>query len=275
VSRHGKLRWWHAAVASGAILALSGCALLLPVGRLVGSEQVGAPTRSSAPVATAVYHSGTADVQLSGGTNEQLRLRLVAGSSQTPGAGVELYFRDDNGWGLTLIGFDPAQSTLTAVGQLGIDRAIRGHWEAQDDGRDCVVTLDAVDPAGTRGSATCKGLRWADALGGPTFSGGYGSYIRSEKPFDATITFQALPMAPAPSPAPSDAFAIIVVNEQCLTLDDAADMFVEAGLTIGTVSPTDHSGAWLVKEQYPPAGAEVPEGTEVELWVGPPDQPCP
>ena len=96
---------------------------------------------------------------------------------------------------------------------------------------------DSADAAGTRGTASCKDLRWADALGGPTFSGGYGSYIRGEKPFDAAITFQAVPTAPAPSPAPSDAFAIIVVNEQCLTLDDAADMFVEAGLNIGTISP--------------------------------------
>ena len=275
MSRHWEFRSWQAAVVLGAILSLSGCALLLPVGGLVGSVPVVRPAGSPVAGQAAVYHSGTAEVQLSGGTNEHLRLRLIAGSSQTPGAGIELYFRDDNGWGLTLIGFDPAQSPQTSVGQLGIDRAIRGHWEAQDDGRDCVVDLHTADASGARGSASCKGLRWADALGGPTFSSGYGSYIRGEQPFDATITFQALPNAPAPSPAPSDAFAIIVVNEQCLTLDDAADMFVEAGLTIGTISPSEHTGAWRVKEQYPPAGAEVPEGTEVELWVGAPDQPCP
>ena len=260
---------------AAATLAVSGCALLLPMGGLDGSSQAGRPNGSPLPGEAVVYHSGTADVQLSGGTNERLHLRLVAGSSQSPGTGVELYFRDDNGWGLTLVGYDPAQSSLTSAGQLGIDRAIRGHWEAQDDGRDCVVSLDTADSTGARGSATCKDLRWADALGGPTFSGGYGSYIRDEKPFDATITFQALPVAPTPSPAPSDAFAVIVVNEQCLTLDDAADMFVEAGLSMGTVSPSEHTGAWLVKEQYPAAGAEVPEGTPVQLWVGPPDQPCP
>ena len=78
MSRHWELRWWPAATAFGRIVVLSGCALLLPVGGLVGSVPVTGPAGSPVPGQAAVYHSGTAEVQLSGGTNEQLRLHLIA-----------------------------------------------------------------------------------------------------------------------------------------------------------------------------------------------------
>ena len=82
---------------------------------------------------------------------------------------------------------------MTSNAFVQLDRIVgHEHWTTWDTSR-CVVTISASDATALMGKATCKGLRWANALG--TGSGGYEPFIKDEPAFDAEITFQATPSA--------------------------------------------------------------------------------
>ncbi len=78
--------------------------------------------------------------------------------------------------------FDPAFVSLDRI--VGTQ-----HWTVADP-TSCVVTIFAADATGLMGAATCKGLRWSDALGSydVTFQP---PYIKDQPAFDAEITFEA------------------------------------------------------------------------------------
>ena len=63
------------------------------------------------------------------------------------------------------------------------------HWTTYDPSR-CIVDIEVADESAIRGSATCKGVEWYDALG--NFGLGEPSEV-DEPPFDAEITFEATP----------------------------------------------------------------------------------
>ena len=88
----------------------------------------------------------------------------------------------------------PADSDISSDGDgfVTIDRVVGGQHRTVADPSACKVTLEKNGTTGVSGTATCKDLRWVDALragGSPTDPG----FIKGEAPFDAEITFEAAP----------------------------------------------------------------------------------
>ena len=78
------------------------------------------------------------------------------------------------------------------------------------------------------------------------------------------------------SPFPSDEMAM-VGDFLCLDLATARTHIEAAGLLIGVTIPSDHEPAddWIVHGQLPKAGESVPVGTNVDLVLMDPLEPCP
>lgn len=170
----------------GAVVVASGCQYLF-----------GFPGDPSFPLPSTrgAYDQGVATVTI--GTEPAIRLDdLSRPGTFDPSFGAEVTFRNDDGWYVQVFGASVGSSGLLGTGAyLQLDRIVdRQHWTTSDPTR-CVVTVTAADETSLRGTATCKGLRWADALGG--FGGGLGAagpaYIPDQPAFDAEITFEASP----------------------------------------------------------------------------------
>jgi beta-lactam-binding protein with PASTA domain len=69
---------------------------------------------------------------------------------------------------------------------------------------------------------------------------------------------------PAPTPAPT---SVTVGSYVCLALDTARSRIHSRGLIVGDIGPEGYDDTWTVVEQQPPAGAQVPSGTEVDLTL--------
>ena len=160
-------------------LLLAGCNILFPGSPFNGSE--GEPS----PIAKLTM--GSATLRLGDGTTITLN-RVVPGSNvMTSFSSVR--WSNDQGWSLMAAELDTGLG-LGSNGYLVIDRIFENqHWTTYDPSR-CVVTISAADKTGVRGSATCKGLEWSDALGA-----GFGPEPSEvgQPAFDAEITFSAEP----------------------------------------------------------------------------------
>ena len=111
--------------------------------------------------------------------------------------GGEATWSNANGWYVRILGAGVDGGMFGSGATLMLDRIVdNGHWTVFDPSR-CIVTIEAADAKGLRGSATCKGLRWSDALG--TGTGLIDPvYIDGVDPFDAEITFEARPAKTTP-----------------------------------------------------------------------------
>ena len=147
---------------------------------------------SSSPIAA--YSTGTATIAIKDG--ETIKLEQIAA-----GAGVDSLFGSDvrwtgtNGWNLRVGGAGAeggGGGFGAADGYITLDRIHDGqHWTTMFDGDRCITDIDVVDATGIRGSATCKGVSWYDALD-MEFSAGPPKPLDEPK-FDAEITFEARP----------------------------------------------------------------------------------
>jgi hypothetical protein len=169
-----------------AVVVLSGCQYLF-----------GFPSEPPFPMPSAagVYDTGHATVVI--GTDPAITFDDVSRpGTYDPSFGGEVTFRTGDGWYLQVFGASIGTGGLFGTGAyVQIDRIVdTQHWTTADPTR-CVVTVTAADESALRGTATCKGLRWSDALGG--FGGGFGAggpaYIPDQPVFDAEITFEATP----------------------------------------------------------------------------------
>ena len=172
------------ALAIGLVPALAGCDLLgVPA---FDEEGFGEPL--------ATYATGSASLVIDG---ETIVLdQLSRGPHLYDGFGADVYWFNDDGWGLRLTSYDAG---LMGVGDITIDRVRTTYWSASGYD-DCILELDLVDETGVRGSATCDGLRWVDQLRGGGWSGGP-PYVDGEPAFDATVEFSAAPALPSASGA--------------------------------------------------------------------------
>jgi hypothetical protein len=138
------------------------------------------------PSIIARYTTGAATLTLGDGT--VLALDRVADSSTLDTlSGARVRWTGTDGWHLTLSG--AGDSEFGSYAWFQFDRIAEGeHWTIFDESR-CIIEVDRADETGVKGTATCKGLQWTDALDM--------SFVESPKPldepkFDADITFEAV-----------------------------------------------------------------------------------
>jgi hypothetical protein len=177
---------------AGALLGLvaawtvGGCSLLYGL-------NPNTPPDFGMPRPAATYKTGHATLTV--GKEPAVELGDVTdGGTMDPSFGANATFRNADGWYLRIIGATKGANAYSMPGFMTIDRIVdKQHWTTFDSNR-CVITITKADETGLAGTATCKGLRWADAL-----SNGYESleppYIKDQPAFDAEITFEALPSA--------------------------------------------------------------------------------
>ena len=146
---------------------------------------------SSSPIAA--YTTGSATIAIKDG--ETIKLDQVAA-----GAGVDSLFGSNirwtgpSGWHLRLTGAGGDKEFGMGPAFLQFDRIVDGkHWQSQYDGSRCIVDVEVADAKALRGTATCKGVEWYDALDlGFAFPQGEPKPVDEPK-FDAEVTFEAVP----------------------------------------------------------------------------------
>lgn len=91
--------------------------------------------------------------------------QVSPGPHLTEGLGTEVYWFNEDGWGLRLTGggSDPLFPMPPVV---TIDRVSTTYWSATDFESRCRVKVARMDDAALRGTASCEGLRWTEMLRG-------------------------------------------------------------------------------------------------------------
>ncbi len=207
-----------AAVLVGAAFVLSGCQYLLGMGGLgnpilepmpsfdpgefgsfdpgeVGSFDPGKvgsfdPTDAgfSLPPPLAIYTAGTATVTIDG-TATTLG-QLTGSAASYADFGTEITWTDGKGLYLRF-GSGSGPESPDGGAFVLIDRIEDGqHWMTSDPTH-CPVTVTQSDAKGVAGSASCKGLRWVDAISASIAL--EPAYIAGQAQFDAEVTFKATP----------------------------------------------------------------------------------
>ena len=167
------------AALAGAAMVLSGCQYLFRDGPMF-------PLPSDGPYPSpATYSTGSATITI--GSTTTLLDHLVGPASTMDGLGTEALWTDGDGFYLRYFG----SSLPDDLSFMSLDRIHDGtHWTTSDP-TGCSVTVTQADKLGLAGTATCKGLRWTDAMAG--FGELEPQVVGGEPPFDAQITFKAAP----------------------------------------------------------------------------------
>lgn len=146
------------------------------------------PGQDPDPSPLATFTRARATISLSDGTTIILD-RLSRGPHLYSVFGSSLRWSNADGWYLALGG--AGADTEYGAAYVQLDRVTGGqHWTSDELGR-CQVTIASADKTGIRGSASCEGIRWMDAL-----TSGFSAeppYVAGQDPFSAQITFSATP----------------------------------------------------------------------------------
>jgi hypothetical protein len=143
------------------------------------------------PIAT--YSKGTATLTLEDGTKVVLD-KLNAGPHVWTVYGSEVRWSGSSGWHVRVGGAGETADYLPK--SISFDRIADGqHWTTFSYDA-CDIDISVADATSLRGTATCEGLRWSDALAigpmGP--SGPIGEdppYVPDQSRFDVTVSFEA------------------------------------------------------------------------------------
>ena len=179
-----------ALVGGCATVVLGGCQAIFGPG--FGGPGFDGNFPSPSPIAT--YRSGTASIAIKGG--DTIKLDTIA-----PGSGLDSIFGSNvrwtgpSGWNLRISGAGSAQGLGAAIGaggaMIAFDQIADGHhWTTFDPTR-CIVDIKVADAKGIRGTASCKGVEWIDAL--DMQFGPLGPKPAPAPKFDAEVTFEAVP----------------------------------------------------------------------------------
>jgi hypothetical protein len=169
-----------------AAATLGGCQYLMGLNPAV-------PPDFGMPKPAATYKSGHATVTMDKQPLLELG-QLTEGGTMDPSYGASATFRNADGWYVRVMGATQSgTAAYFAPAYLTIDRIVgTQHWTTLDSSR-CVVTVTKADETALAGTATCKGLRWSDALSVGLGSSFQPPYISGEPAFDAEVTFEATP----------------------------------------------------------------------------------
>ena len=177
------------ALAAGFVLATAGCQYLY------GFDATN-PDDFALPKPLATYVEGEATIAIDGAPEVSLGT-VSSGALLDDLYGSEATWTNADGWYVRIMGASNSPGMFGFGGSLTLDRVVDGaHWTTFDPGR-CILTIETADAKGLRGRATCKDLRWSDALGG-SFSSLEPDYIEGQDPFDAEVTFEARPSTTTP-----------------------------------------------------------------------------
>ena len=147
------------------------------------------------PIETATppaYTTGRATLTVTGEGAEPSAQPIVldelVSATTEGGLGTHVVWENEDGWYLSFTGISGFGSEIGAY--LSLDRITdHEHWAIVDPTR-CLTTATQQDAAGLVGTATCKGLRWADYFDLYS-SSGFPEPIPDQPAFDAEITFEA------------------------------------------------------------------------------------
>ena len=182
-------RVYVGAVTAAAAMIVSGCSLLYGLGGYPPPPFPYPPGSSPAP--SAKYADGKATISIDGGAVIALPT-MTEGGTVIPEYGVGATFRNEDGWYLRIMGATKGQNTFGSTTFMTLDRIVDGeHWTTYDPGR-CAFTITTADATGLVGKASCKGLRWSDAISTGISESYQPPYI-DQPAFDAEITFEAAP----------------------------------------------------------------------------------
>ena len=168
---------------------LGGCELLGPA---FGGPFGGDPFPSSSPIAS--YTSGKATIAITGGETIVLD-RLGHGATVDSLFGSDVSWTGSSGWHVRVNGAGASDAGAFGgaagfSGYVAFDRIADGaHWTTLGGDDRCIVDVTVVSAATLRGTASCKGVEWYDALDLPTRPDG--PKPLDEPKFDAEVTFEA------------------------------------------------------------------------------------
>ena len=147
-----------------------------------------------APGPSATYATGNATITI--GTEAAIELaHLTEGGTMVPGLGAGATFRSDDGWYVRIMGATKGGNAYMSPTFMTVERITDNHhWTTADPGR-CSITITKADATGLVGQASCKGMRWVDAMSNGLGANYEPPYVEGQPPFDAEITFEALPSA--------------------------------------------------------------------------------
>ncbi|HEY7737337.1 MAG TPA: hypothetical protein VH813_11130 [Candidatus Limnocylindrales bacterium] len=165
-----------------AALVVSGCGVLFPPTYPMPGDE------SMKPIA--FYKQGSATLTLGDGTKLVLD-KVGADSSLYDMMGANVHWTGASGWHLRLTG--AANSGFGSFAYLQLDRIADGQHLTIWDSSRCIIDVAKADDKAVRGTATCKGLQWSDALSTSFEDPLSSAPVAGQPKFDAEITFEAFP----------------------------------------------------------------------------------
>ncbi len=144
------------------------------------------------PSVVATYRTGSATIELGDGTTIELD-RLADGATLMSETGTSVRWSSPDGWHVTLQGAG-SEFGLGPAAYLQLDLVQESeHWTTAYDSSRCIVDVEVADESAVRGTATCRGVQWYDALDQGVGWEMEGPEALDEPEFDAEIAFEATP----------------------------------------------------------------------------------
>jgi hypothetical protein len=145
----------------------------------------------SFPPADAIYKTGSATVKIDGTSSTYGT--LAGPASLMADLGANAMWTDGHGHYLLVAGAKSGNPLIDGGSDfVQVEQIVDDHHWMTGDPSDCKVDVTTADKTGFSGTASCKGLRWSDAIA-PFDASGNPAFVAGQAPFDLEVTFQAKP----------------------------------------------------------------------------------